>query len=351
MFDAGERLAREGVLSKRLDHCRAHQDDDGGDGVGVILVTGGTGFVGRHLQEEMTRRGLEYAVFASREYDLTVREQADAVFERYAHATLIVHLACYQAAGDFPAKHTAQQFNVNNLIHTHVLEAWRRFAPHARLVAVGSSCAYPSGLQTMTEERILDGPPDQSVYSYAQTKRLLYTGLLAYNDQYKLNGSYLVPPTLFGEHDDFHVATAHVCGALMGKFVRAVKAGEAAVEIWGDGSQVREFLYVKDFVKALLDLSAVVDRDTINVGPGRGTTIRVLAETISRAAGFTGRLNFNPDRYVGVKEKYLTATKLQQKYGLHMSDDITAGVQRTVAWLLSHAEVLAGPGKFADARV
>jgi GDP-L-fucose synthase len=312
----------------------------------MILVTGGTGFVGKHLQEELARRQIAFSAFSKREYDLTIKEQSDAMFARYAHADTVLHLACYQAAGDFPAKHPAEQFYINNLIHLNVLESWRRFAPHAKLVAIGSSCAYPSHLDALTEERFMDGEIHGSVYSYAFTKRALYTGILAYNDQFHLNGSYLIPPTLFGEYDDFHVDTAHVCGALIARFVRAVREGSPEVEIWGDGSQIREFLYVKEFVRALLDLIVPLNCDLLNVGPGKGTSIRALATTISQAAGFKGRLFFNPDRYVGVKEKFLNADKLEQRYNLRLGADVTEGIQRTVDWYTLHYDQVKDKRKF-----
>jgi len=316
------------------------------------LITGGTGFVGPHLREELTRRGVEHAIFSRSEYDLTVSRQADAVFARHRDVDLVLHLASYQAAGDFPARHPAEQFRINNLIHINVLEAWRRHAPRARLIGVGSSCAYPSDLASLTEDRLMDGPIHGSVYSYAFTKRALYTGITAYNDQFRLNGSYVMPPTLFGEHDDFHVDTAHVVGALVGKFVRATKEGLPEVEIWGDGSQVREFLYVKDFVSTLLDLAPRLDREVLNIGPGRGMSIRSLATAIAQAAGFQGRLRFDPSRYVGVKEKFLNVGKMEQKYRTALKADIAEGIRRTVEWYATHYVELKDRPKFtSDPRV
>jgi GDP-L-fucose synthase len=311
----------------------------------VILVTGGTGFVGLHLCEELTARGLQYFSFGSRDYDLTIPDQADAAFGRAQPTALIVHLACYQAAGEFPAQNPGAQFLINNRIHLNVLDAWRRLAPTARMVAVGSSCAYPSDLHSLTEDQLMNGPIHGSVYSYAFTKRALHTGLLAYNDQYKLNGSYIIPPTLFGERDDFHIDTAHVSAALVGKFVKATRL-DGNVEIWGDGSQVREFLYVKDFVRALLDLAPRLDCDVLNLAPGRGTSIRDLAETIAVAAGFTGRIVYNESKYVGVKEKFLNTSRLEQKYGMRLSPDIREGMRRTVEWYAANFDAVKDRNKF-----
>jgi GDP-L-fucose synthase len=316
-----------------------------------ILITGGTGFVGRHLQEGLSARGIEFVASGRREFDLTRSDHADALFSANRDADTIIHLACYQAAADFPAKHPGAQLAINTLIHTNVLEAWRRHLPHARFIGMGSSCAYPSDLDSLTEDRLMDGAIHGSVYAYAFTKRFLHTGLLAYNDQYGLNGSYIIPPTLFGEHDDFHVSTAHVVGALIGKFVHAAKDGAPSVEIWGDGSQVREFLYVKDFVDALITLVPQLHRQVLNVAPGEGMSIRRLAESIARASGFKGALAYDPSRYVGVKEKFLNTSKLQSAFALKLAVDIDHGIDRTVAWYAAHADVLRHREKFSGAYV
>ena len=314
---------------------------------GKILVTGATGFVGKHLTEELRRRGANFYAFGKRDFDLTDRAQAEAVFQKNQDADLILHFASYQAAGEFPAKHTGEQFFVNNLIHTHVLEAWRKFLPHAKLVGIGSSCTYPSDAPVLTEDKLFTGPIHGSVYSYAFTKRLLCTGIMAYNDQFKLDGTYLMPATMYGEHDDFHPATAHVPGALMGKFVRAVREGLPTVEVWGDGTQIRDFLDVKEFVRVLLELAPRCHRDILNVGPGSGKSIKELALTISRAAEFKGEVRFNPTAYVGILEKFINTEKLQKNYGLQVNGDLEPGIKRTVKWLNENYDQWKDRRKFA----
>ena len=314
-----------------------------------FLLTGGTGFVGKHLQEELSRQGIDYYAFSRSQYDLTQGHQADAVFAANNDAQVIVHMASYQAAADFPAKHPAEQFYINNQIHMNVLEAWRKYTPNAKFIGVGSSCGYPSDLPALTEDRFMDGEIHGSVYSYAFTKRLLLAGITAYNDQYQLNGNYLVPPTMYGEYDDFDVVTAHVSGALIGKFVTAVREGLPEVEIWGDGSQVREFIYVKDFVAALMHLIPRCDKDIVNVGPGGGTSIKQLGEAIRDASGFSGRVVYNTDRYVGVDNKVLDTTKLITKYGWRVTSDLEGTIQRTVHWYADGYETLKDKPKFAEA--
>jgi GDP-L-fucose synthase len=314
-----------------------------------VLVTGGTGFVGKHLQQELVRRGIAFFAFGGRQFDLARREQAEAVFKSHSDADLILHLASYQAAGEFPGKHTAEQFFINNLVHNHTLEAWRKFIPHARFVAIGASCAYPSATQAITEDKILDGPIHGSVYAYGATKRLLYTGILAYNDQFKLNGNYIVPAAMYGEDDDFDEATAHVPAALVGRFIRAVKSGAPAVEIWGDGSQIRDFMDVKDFVRGLLDVAPRLERDIINLVPGCGKTIKELALTVGEAANYRGQIVFNAGRYTGAKEKFVDAARLREKFGITINHELAPGIRRTVEWYYKHFDALKGRRKFAGA--
>jgi GDP-L-fucose synthase len=311
-----------------------------------VFITGGTGFVGKHLQRELQRRGIPFFAFGKRHFDLTRWENAEAVFNKNLDADLILHLASFQAAGEFPGKHTAEQFYVNNLIHNHVLEAWRRFLPHAKFVGMGASCAYPSSANAMTEDKIFDGAIHGSVYSYGATKRMLYTGVLAYNDQFKLNGSYVIPAAMFGEDDDFNEATAHVPAALIARFVRAVKTNAPEVEIWGDGTQIRDFMDVKDFVNGLLDVAPRLDRDLLNLVPPGGKTVKELALAVCEASGFRGKVIFNANRYTGVKEKFLDATKLREKFGLVIGSELAPGIRRAVRWYSENYDAVKDRRKF-----
>ena len=311
-----------------------------------VLVTGGTGFVGKHLQSELTRRGIAHFAFGGRQFDLTKWDQAKAVFQQHQDVDLILHLASFQAAGEFPGQHTAEQYFVNTLIHSHTLEAWRKFIPGAKLITVGASCAYPSAAQGMTEDKFFEGAIHGSVYSYGATKRMLYTGILAYNDQYKLNGSYVVPAAMYGEADDFNEATAHVPAALVGRFARAVKSNAPEVEIWGDGSQVRDFMDGQIFVIGLLDIAPRRDHDLINLVPHGGKTVKELALTVCEASGYQGKVVFNANRYTGAKEKFLDANKLREKFGMVINGDLAPGIRRTMDWYFANYEAVKDRRKF-----
>lgn len=300
--------------------------------IGKVLLTGGTGFVGGAVRRALERRNLPCAWFSRSQFDLTSQEQADAAFELHADAELIVHLAGAGTAGDFTARAAADLFDVNHRIHVNVLRAWCRHLSGARMLAVGSSCAYPAGAARLNEDAILSGPPDPSVAAFAASKRALLAGLHAYDAQYGLDGSYIVPATLFGPHDDFDSDRAHVVSALIARFVRAKRTAASAVEIWGDGSQVRDFMHVDDFADALVHVAGRCHRTVLNVGPGRGTSVRELAELIRDAVGYSGRLVYDPNRYSGVPEKVLDTSRLTAQFTWAPHDDLAGAIARTVAW-------------------
>lgn len=312
-----------------------------------VLITGGTGFIGKHLQSALAEREVEFFAFPRSQYDLTMRDQAEAVFSEHRNAGVIIHMAGYQGAGTFTGEHPGELLATNSLIHLNVLEAWRQFAPHANFFAVGCSCGYPSDAAVLVEDQYLEGKLHESVYAYGFTKRLLYTGIRAYNDQYGLNGNFVIPATLYGEDDDFSLETAHVCGALVGKFVQAVHEGIKEVEVWGDGTQIRDFLYVGEFIKTLLSLMSLCEQDILNVSPGKGTSIKELAETISMASGFDGKIVYNTDRYVGDPHKTMNSHKLSNKYNLAVKGALQDGIQRTVNWYAASYESIKDRRKFS----
>ncbi|MBU4086789.1 MAG: NAD-dependent epimerase/dehydratase family protein, partial [Nanoarchaeota archaeon] len=218
-----------------------------------VLITGGTSFVGKNLVGRLEQLGAESTAFGSREFNLTQPLQANSLMEREAGKyDFIIHMAALQHAADWSIHHTADQLNVNGLIQLNVLEAWKNFQPQAKFIGVGSSCCYPGEISVLREADVDHGPLHNSVYAYGATKRLLGVGIRAYKDQYKLRGIMPMFATLYGPYDDFNIATAHVVSALVAKFCQAKKQENPEVEVWGDGTQTRELIYVEDQINGLL---------------------------------------------------------------------------------------------------
>jgi GDP-L-fucose synthase len=297
-----------------------------------VLITGGTGFLGKNLVPKLEEAGV-HVVATGRDYDLTNWDKTKELFNLKKY-DLIIHAAAFQGAGDFTLLYPADQFYKNNLIHTHALEAWKQYQPQARLIGIGSTCSYPGNLPVLSEDDYFTGPLHPSVETYGLTKCVMQQGIKAYKQQYGLNGTTVAFATLFGPHDEFDITRSHVVSALVQKFCDAVKNGDSEVEVWGDGTQQRELIYIDDQIDGLL-MTCAYDGALINIGSGKETKISNLAETIKRLSGFTGEIIYNTDRFVGVKRKVLDITKAKKSFGWTVDNkmhSLEEALAKTIAW-------------------
>lgn len=298
-----------------------------------ILITGGTGFLGKNLVPFLSNLGAIVVAPSSAVYDLTCPEQTRILFET-GHYDYILHGASLQGAGDWPLSHTAKQFHINTLIHANVLEAWKDFQPQAKFVGCGSSCSYPGNIIVLREEDYLQGPVHPSLQYYGLTKILMQQGIEAYKEQYPhLRGTTVIFATLYGPHDPLG-ERAHVVTALIHKFLTATREDLPEVEIWGDGNQTRELIYVDDHIKGLL-LVMDYEGTIINIGTGIQTTIRDLAELLKSITGYKGNLVYNPNRFVGVIHKVLNIDLAKKLYGWTVSTPLVSledGLRMTLDW-------------------
>lgn len=298
-----------------------------------VLITGGTGFLGKTLVPELKRQGALCTTFGSN-FDLRERYQTEIVFDVVERYDYIIHAAVLQGASDWPLHHKADQFDANVRIHTNVLSSWYKFQPQAKMIGIGSSCSYPANKSILSEEDYWDGRLHESVDVYGMTKRVMTTGIDAYKSQHGLIGTTVIFATLYGEHDCFDLDKAHVVSALIRKFIEATDECFPTVEVWGDGTQTRELIHVADQVAGLL---TVIDYngDVINIGTGESNTIRELAETIKDVVGFKGEIRYNPNKFTGVKHKVLNIDLAKRLYGWTTDIKIgtlVEGITNTVKW-------------------
>src|SRR5205807_10412342 len=160
-----------------------------------ILVTGATGFLGTAFCSCLEADGHSVVRLNSKNCNLTEPHSLDCYNGRPYDQ--VYHLAAWTRAGDFCLYHPGEQWVVNQQINTHVLAWWQRHQPQAKMICIGTSCAYAPD-QDLVEENYLVGTPIESLFTYAMTKRMLYIGLLALRKQYGLKYLCLVPSTLYG---------------------------------------------------------------------------------------------------------------------------------------------------------
>lgn len=295
------------------------------------LITGGTGFVGRHLVPHLEKLGGRLTVLNTKNCDMTHKENlarfSDVQFDR------IYHLAAWTKAGDFCLYHKGEQWIANQLINTNLLWYWRTYQPQAVMIAMGTGCAYPPELE-LKEENYMVGEPDRDLYTYAMTKRMLYAGLLALNHQYGMSFRYLVPSTIFGP--SFDQEDSHFIFDLIKKIVGGKTRGEKVV-LWGTGDQIRELIYVKDAIR-LIDLA--VERcpnDILNLGSGVGYSIRQYAGMICEIVGYDPALiEYDTSKWAGVAKKVFNARKVERLFQFQFTD-IRKALAETVRDYLSRA--------------
>lgn len=307
-----------------------------------VLITGATGFLGRALRAALSGHG-STAVTAihSRNCDLTNL----SALRQFPHPRydLIFHLAAWTQAGDFCLHHPGEQWIINQRINTNVLSWWHESQPQARLVAIGTSCAYDERLP-LVESNYLAGQPTSSLFTYAMTKRMLYAGMLALAQQYGHRYLHVVPSTLYGPHYHLDGRQMHFIFDLIRKVLCGKHRGEPVV-LWGDGYQRRELVYVDDFVRILLRLVARPDAEHVNVSPGQDYIIRDFAQRICARVGFDfDQVQFDPAQYVGVRSKCLVTEKLRRLLPDAHFTPLDEGLERSIAWMEQHLDdVLAAP--------
>jgi GDP-L-fucose synthase len=305
-----------------------------------IVVTGATGFLGTALCARLEREGHEVLRLNSRNCDLTRAESLEAfnptAFDR------IYHLAAWTQAGDFCLRHPGEQWLINQRINTHVLAWWQARQPQAKLIAMGTSCAYAPEAD-LVEENYLAGLPIESLFTYAMTKRMLYTGLLALQKQFGLKFLCLVPSTLYGPGYHADGRQMHFIFDLIRKILRGKLLDEPVV-LWGDGYQTRELVYLDDFVTLALELERTRDNDLVNLGAGEEFSIRHFARLICEQVGYDFHaIQFDTSRYVGARSKCLAIGKLRRLLPNLRFTPLETGLARTIQWFQTAGWALLQP--------
>lgn len=276
-----------------------------------IYVAGHTGLVGSAIVRLLKQEGYTNIITrSSSELDLRNQSVVDLFFEE--EKAEYVFLAAAKVGGINANNTMRGTFLYDNLmINANVIEASKKHGIN-KLVFLGSSCIYPKfAPQPIKEEAILGGALEPTNEPYAIAKIAGIKLCESYRDQYGCNFISTIPTNLYGPNDNYNLENSHVLPALMQKIHTSKTKDLPTVEIWGDGSPLREFLHVDDLAKACLFLMLNYnDKEPVNIGSSEEVSIRELAELICATVGYTGELAFNADKPNGVPRKWVDSSKI-----------------------------------------
>lgn len=307
-----------------------------------ILVTGGNGFVGSHLVEELRARGATDVVAPhSRDADLCDPRATRALFEE-VRPELVFHLAARVGGIGANRRQPGTFFRDNMAMGLHVLEEARR-AGTAKVVVAGTICAYPKFAPVpFKEDDLWNGYPEETNAPYGIAKKALLVMAQAYRQEFGSNFVVLFPVNLYGPRDNFDLEDSHVIPAMIRKLIDADLRGEDEVVLWGDGTPTREFLYVEDAARGLVDAGERYNApDPVNLGAGFEIAMKDLAERIREKTGYRGRIRWDAARPNGQPRRMLDVSRARERFGFEATMSLDAGLARTVAWYREHAGEIA----------
>ena len=300
-----------------------------------ILVTGGTGFLGSFVVERLQEAGAVVHVPRSKDFDLCEADQAEALIQQ-CQPQMVVHCAVDGGGIGYMRSHPGRIVHRNLLMNTHLLHASHQGNAEVFL-GVSSVCAYPRDAEMpLREEALFAGYPEPSNAGYGLTKRMMMEMGRAYAQEYGFCALFPMPVNLYGPRDDFSEERSHVVPALIRRFLEAEDQELEEVVVWGSGRATRELLYVEDCadaVVAMLEHGEGVE--PVNIGTGVETSIGELAEAVSEACGYSGRLVFDSSKPEGQPRKCLDTSRAERLLGWNAQVGLDEGLKRTVSWYRS----------------
>lgn len=303
-----------------------------------VLVTGGAGFLGSFVVEQLRARGCrEIVVPHSKDYNLV---EMEAVRRLYDDSTpdIVLHLAARVGGIGANQAHAGNFFYDNLMMGTQLMEIGRQ-RQIQKFVALATICAYPKFTPIpFREDDLWNGYPEETNAPYGLAKKMLLVQSQAYWQQYRFPSVVLFPVNLYGPRDNFDLETSHVIPALLRKCLEAKKAGRTEIVLWGDGSPTREFLYVEDAAEGiLLAAERYNGNQPVNLGTGEEITIRALAELMAKEVGFSGTIVWDHSKPNGQPRRCLDVSRAKE-FGFQAKHSLREGLKKTIQWFRANQQ-------------
>ena len=302
-----------------------------------ILVTGGAGFLGKQVVEQLVKSGADpdkITVPRSRSCDL---RDLDSCAKAVKDRDVIVHLAAHVGGIGLNREKPAELFYDNLMMGAQLIHAAYE-AGVTKFVCVGTICAYPKFTPVpFKEDDLWVGYPEETNAPYGIAKKALLVQLQSYRQQYGFDGIYLLPVNLYGPEDNFNPESSHVIPALIHKVYEAQQRGDKTLPVWGDGSPTREFLYSTDAARGIVMATQKYDEpEPVNLGTNYEISIRDLVELICQLMEFSGEIVWETDQPNGQPRRCLDTSRAKEKFGFVAETKFRQGLKNTIDWYRAH---------------
>jgi GDP-L-fucose synthase len=304
----------------------------------VIAITGGNGFLGKHLITLLKKKKPKEIVMPEfPDYDFRKLEDCKRLMQ--LKPDIVIHLAAKVGGIGLNREKPGELFYDNLIMGLQLVEMARQNNVK-KFVAIGTICAYPKYTPVpFKEEELWNGYPEETNAPYGLAKKMLLVQSQAYRQQYGFNSIFLLPVNLYGPGDNFDPKSSHVIPALIKKMVDAKKSNRKEVVVWGTGKASREFLYVEDCAKGiLLATEKFNSSDPVNLGAGFEITIKELAQKIKEKTGFLGSLKWDITKPDGQPRRSLDTSKALKEFGFKAETDFDKGLDATIEWYRKNLE-------------
>ena len=297
-----------------------------------VLVTGGHGFVGTHLVSRLNALGAIVIAPTQADYDLVDGNQVKAMYEDNP-CDMVIHLAAVVGGIGANRQHPGKFFYENAMMGIQMIEQARQFKI-PKFVAIGTICAYPKFTPIpFKEEDLWNGYPEETNAPYGLAKKMMLVQSQGYREEYGFNSIFLLPVNQYGPGDNFDPESSHVIPALIRKCIEAVDSGADSIEVWGDGSPTREFLYVKDTVEAIVLAAEKYNKsDPVNLGSAFEISIKDLVELVAKETGFKGKVRWDKTKPTGQPRRKLDTSRAKKEFGFESKTTFEDGLAETIKW-------------------
>ena len=302
-----------------------------------ILLTGATGFLGRHTLPVLQAAYGTENVFAvsSKDADLMYRENVESLFAS-TQPDVVVHYAAYSAGIAANKAYPADFYYRNTILTAHLFDVAAKYGVN-KLVYTMGGCSYPAKATSPIDEgQLWNGYPQEESAGYSTAKMMGTVASRSYRTQYGLNSIVLIPGNLYGEYDNFSRLDSHVVPAMVRRYYEAVQSGASEVLMWGTGAPQRDFVYAGDVARMLPFFIEHYDSsEPVNISTGAAVSIKTLAEIIARHVNFTGKIRWDTTKPDGQMVKIFANDRLKS-LGLSCDTPLEKGLDKTIQWFASN---------------